>query len=320
MKRALVTGAAGFIGNWMVERLRTEGYHVTGIDYKKEPEFGWRCSPHEHSCLDMRSEHWDYIFKGPPFDEVYHFAADMGGIGFITKNHAQITRNNLKININIAEMCRQYDVGKLFFSSSACVYPADRQDREDPLLLIEGSAWPAQPEKGYGLEKLLAEELFAYYAHDYGLDVRVGRFHNIFGPWGTFRGGREKAPAALCYKAHRAVDGVIRVWGDGKQTRSFLYITDCIEAVRRLMDSDCREPINIGSERMVTIAQLTRIALNVAGRSDVSIAFEPDGVQGVRGRNSVNDRAREYLNGWEPQVSLEDGMQRLYTWIARKAG
>lgn len=314
MKRALVTGAAGFIGHHMVMFLQKKGYFVRGVDYKKPEHFPKGFEMEEYFHLDLREpSEAESAFEGPPFDEVYHFAADMGGIGFITHDFAKLTRNSAKINTSMIEAARLHDAGRFLFSSSACVYRQDRQSSVDAAPLKESDAWPADPEPGYGLEKLFMEKLCEYFAATYKMQVRVARFHNVYGPEGTYDGGREKSPAAVCRKVAMAEDGGdVDIWGDGEQTRSFLYIDDCCDGVYRLMQSDFDKPINIGSDRCVSINQLVTIVANIA-KKDLHIVHV-DGPQGVRGRNSDNALMREVLD-WEPGVSLEDGLNRTYEWI-----
>ena len=336
-KTALVLGAGGFIGSHMVKRLKSEGYWVRGVDLK-QPEFS-RTGADEFIQGDLRDV--DFVrrcirFSGylgnfyqqiaekfmEPFDEIYQFAADMGGAGFVFtgENDADIMHNSVTINLNVLDEQRkinenkQVNKTKIFYSGSACMYPEHNQLDSNNPDCREDSAYPANPDSEYGWEKLFSERLYFAYNRNYGIPVRVARYHNIFGPEGTWRGGREKAPAAICRKVEELPgdEGTIDVWGDGKQTRSFLYIDECIEATRRLMDSDFIGPVNIGSEEMVTINQLVDTAAKVAGKK-VEKNHIP-GPLGVRGRNSNNDLIREKL-GWDYSQSLEDGIAKTYKWI-----
>jgi len=309
--RVLVTGAGGFIGHHLVKFLVARGYWVRGVDLK-EPEFE-PTAAHEFLLLDLRK--WGNCLQATQgIDEVYHLAADMGGIGYITAYHAEVAKNNTLIDVHTLEAARQNGVKRFLFSSSACVYPMYRQREPDVTPLKESDAWPAEPEPGYGLEKLFMEELCRYYYQDFGFETRIVRFHNVYGPLGTFEGGREKAPAAICRKVALAPDGgEIEVWGDGKQTRSFLYIEDCVEGIYRIMLSDYREPLNLGTNRLVTIDELVDLVARIAGKR-ICKRYNPTMPQGVRGRNSDNTLLREVL-GWEPQVSLEEGLERTYRWI-----
>ena len=336
MKTALVLGAGGFIGSHMVKRLRKDGYWVRGVDLKS-PEFS-ATEANEFVIGDLRDV--DFVrrvlqYKGQlgnfyneipykmiePFDEIYQFAADMGGAGFVFSgdNDADIMHNSVLINLNVLEEQRKLNDScdanktKIFYSSSACMYPEHNQLDPDNPDCREESAYPADPDSEYGWEKLFSERLYFAYNRNYNIPVRVARYHNIFGPEGTWKGGREKAPAAICRKvAYAGLADTIEVWGDGKQTRSFLYIDECIEATRRLMDSDFIGPINIGSEEMVSINELVRITAKVAQKS-IGRDYV-DGPLGVRGRNSNNDLIREKLD-WDYSQSLEDGIRKTYSWI-----
>ncbi len=336
-KTALVLGAGGFIGSHMVKRLRAEGYWVRGVDLK-HPEYS-DTEAHEFVVGDLRDLNFverTLQYKGPyrnfynfipskyieTFDEIYQFAADMGGAGFVFtgENDADIMHNSATINLNVLEAQRQLNdfkgvnKTKIFYSGSACMYPEHNQLDPDNPDCREESAYPANPDSEYGWEKLFSERLFFAYHRNYGIPVRVARYHNIFGPEGTWEGGREKAPAAICRKVAYLPEegGTIEVWGDGLQTRSFLYIDECIEATRRLMDSEFIGPVNIGSEEMVTINQLVETAAKVAGK--VVEKNHIDGPLGVRGRNSNNDLIREKL-GWDYSQTLEEGISKTYNWI-----
>ena len=336
-KTALVLGAGGFIGSHMVKRLRSEGYWVRGVDLKR-PEF----SPTEANEFiqgDLKDKSFVervIQFKGDrgnfynfvpsrylqPFDEIYQFAADMGGAGFVFtgENDADIMYNSVTINLNVLESVHQFNdfkdtnITKIFYSGSACMYPEHNQLDPDNPDCREDSAYPAAPDSEYGWEKLFSERLYFAYHRNYGIPVRVCRYHNIFGPEGTWEGGREKSPAAICRKVAYlpAEGGTVEVWGDGKQTRSFLYIDECIEATRRLMESDFIGPVNIGSEEMVTINQLVDTAAKVAGKKVLKNHI--DGPLGVRGRNSNNDLIRKEL-GWDYSQTLEEGIHKTYEWI-----
>jgi len=335
-KTALVLGAGGFIGSHMVKRLRSEGYWVRGVDLKR-PEFS-DTEANEFIQGDLRDV--DFVrrcirFSGhlgnfyqqiaekfmQPFDEIYQFAADMGGAGFVFtgENDADIMHNSVTINLNVLDEQRKFNetVGnktKIFYSGSACMYPEHNQLDPDNPDCREESAYPADPDSEYGWEKLFSERLYFAYHRNYGIPVRVARYHNIFGPEGTWDGGREKAPAAICRKVAHLPEqgGSIEVWGDGLQTRSFLYIGECIEATRRLMDSEFIGPVNIGSEEMVTINQLVDTAAKVADKEVAKIHI--DGPLGVRGRNSNNDVIRREL-GWDYSQTLEEGIRKTYVWI-----
>jgi len=314
-KRILVCGAGGFIGGHLVKRLRSEGYWVRGVDLKHHEFFPTRAN--EFVIGDLRDP---AVVRSvlAEIDEVYQLAADMGGAGYIfTGEHdAVVMHNSAMINLNVLEFGREAGIRKYFYSSSACMYPAYNQTDPDKPNCSEDSAYPAAPDSEYGWEKLFSERLYAAYQRNYGIEIRVARFHNIFGPEGTWSGGREKAPAAICRKVAEAPDGgEIEIWGDGKQTRSFLYIDECIEGVRRLMDSSFAGPVNIGSEEMVTINQLAEMAMEIAGKR--LLVRHVDGPLGVRGRNSDNRMIRDRL-GWAPSASLRAGLEVTYNWVAEQ--
>tara|TARA_R110002167_G_scaffold79374_5_gene219065 strand:+ start:816 stop:1844 length:1029 start_codon:yes stop_codon:yes gene_type:complete len=336
MKTALVLGAGGFIGSHMVKKLKSEGYWVRGADLKY-PEFsetyaddfvicdlrdaklvsGIVFAPNQHSEDDSKNS----------FDEVYQFAADMGGAGYIfTGEHdADVMHNSALINLNLAYECVKKSVKKIFYSSSACIYPEYNQMDPDNPNCEESSAYPANPDSEYGWEKLFSERIYKSFQRNYGLDVRIARFHNIFGPEGTWDGGKEKAPAAMCRKVIMS-DGEIEVWGNGEQTRSFLYIDECIEAVKRLMESDYTEPVNIGSEEMIAINDFAQMAVDISGKKikinnlDGKEFIDKYGHPcplGVKGRNSNNKLFREKI-GWETEQSLRSGMEKTYDWIKKQ--
>src|SRR3989441_7636314 len=310
-ERVLVTGGGGFIGHHLTKYLVGKGYSVRGVDIKR-PEYE-ESPAQEFELLDLRR--WPNCLQATRgVQHVYNLAANIGGIGFIESHKAEIMHDNVLINVHMLEAARSSGVTRYLYTSSACVYPGYRQDTPDVTPLKEADAYPADPEDGYGWEKLFSERQCRHYFEDYGLDTRVVRFHNIFGPLGTYDGGREKSPAAICRKIALANDGdEIEVWGDGNQTRSYCYIDDCVEGILRLMESNHREPLNLGSDRLVTINQLVDIVATIAEKQ-IRRRHDLKKPQGVRGRNSDNTRFREVLQ-WEPEVSLEQGLQRTYRWI-----
>ena len=313
MKKALVCGAGGFIGNHLVNRLKNERYWVRGVDLKYNEFQDTKAD--DFVIGDLTDPQICRTVIDRKFDEVYQLAADMGGAGFVFtgENDADIMHNSGLINLNILDACRRRNVKRIFYSSSACMYPEYNQmDPKNPKC-SEDSAYPASPDSEYGWEKLFSERLYLAYHRNYGMDVRIARFHNIYGPFGSWCDGREKAPAAFCRKVAEVSDGdTIEMWGDGKQTRSFLYIDECLEGVRRLMLSDWTGPVNIGSEEMVSINQLAKIVMDIAGKN-LSINHIP-GPLGVRGRNSDNKLIAEKLN-WAPSYSLKKGLEKTFSWV-----
>ena len=310
--KVLVTGAGGFIGHHLVKRLKKEGYWVRGVDLKY-PEFEPTAAD-EFEILDMRR--WsDCLQATRGVEDTYALAADMGGMGFISKYHAQILHNNLLISNHTLDAARINGVKRYLFTSSACIYPEFKQTEVNVTPLKEEDAYPAQPQDAYGWEKLVTERLCKHYREQYGVETHVVRFHNMFGPMGKWEGGREKAPAALCRKVAVAKlqgEPSIEIWGDGEQTRSFCYVDDCVEGIYRLMTSDFPGPVNLGQDRLVTINELADLIMQAAGVKLEKKHIE--GPLGVRGRNSDNTLVKQKL-GWEPKVSLEDGLARTYTWI-----
>lgn len=317
MKQALVCGAGGFIGSHIVKRLKSEGFWVRGVDLKF-PEFSETVAD-DFIVGDLRDQNLCAAIVDRKFDEVYQLAADMGGAGYIfTGEHdADVMHNSATINLNMADACHRRNVKRVFYSSSACMYPAYNQEDPDNPNCAEGSAYPAAPDSEYGWEKLFSERLYLAFNRNYGMECRIARYHNIFGVEGTWTGGKEKAPAAICRKvAEATAGGSIEMWGDGTQTRSFLYIDECVEGTLRLTRSSHSGPFNIGSEEMVTINQLAELAMDIAGKK-LHIEHIP-GPLGVRGRNSDNKLIKSTL-GWAPSRTLREGLEKTYAWIEEQA-
>jgi GDP-D-mannose 3',5'-epimerase len=310
--RVCVTGAGGFIASHLAKRLKSEGHYVIACDWKRNEHFSEDQFCDEFHLVDLRLfDNCKKVCEG--CDHVFNLAADMGGMGFIQSNHSVILYNNTMISYNMLEAARQNGVTRFFYASSACIYPEHKQldTKVEGGGLKESDAWPAQPQDSYGLEKLASEELCMHYNRDFGIECRIARFHNIYGPHGTWKGGREKAPAAFCRKV-LSTTTEIEMWGDGKQTRSFTFIDDCVEGILRVTKSDYREPLNLGSDEMVSMNEMMQMAMSFEGK-DLPIKHIP-GPEGVRGRNSDNELILEKL-GWAPTVSLCDGLQLTYFWI-----
>jgi len=316
--RVCVTGAGGFIASHLARRLKAEGHFVRAVDWKENEYMPTESFCDEFVNLDLRwPENCAKAVEG--FDWCFNLAADMGGMGFIQSNHSRILFNSTMISFNVAEAARKAGVKRFWFASSACIYPEYKQLKEDMggCGLKEDDAWPAQPQDAYGLEKLMTEELLMHYDADFGMEARLGRFHNIYGPCGTWKGGREKSPAAFCRKAITS-ETEFEMWGNGLQTRSFCYIDDCVEGIIRLMVSDYKKPLNIGSDEMVSMNQMADIVLEASKKKGMPIKHIP-GPEGVRGRNSDNTLIKQVL-GWAPQTTLKEGLGITYKWIEEQVG
>jgi len=308
-----VTGSGGFIASHLARRLKAEGHYVRGVDWKENEHMSPDMFCDEFLTLDLRYiENCKKAVEG--MDWCFNLAADMGGMGFIQSNHSRILYNSTMISFNVAEAGRSAGVKRFWYASSACIYPEYKQLTEDIAALKEDDAWPAQPQDAYGLEKLVTEELLMHYDADFGMECRIGRFHNIYGPFGTWKGGREKAPAAFIRKAICATKE-FEMWGNGKQTRSFCYVDDCVEGILRLMVSDYKKPLNIGSDEMVSMNEMGDIVLAITGKK-LPVKHIP-GPEGVRGRNSDNTRIKEVL-GWAPQTPVREGLKLTHDWIKTK--
>jgi nucleoside-diphosphate-sugar epimerase len=316
MKKVLVCGAGGFIGHHLVNSLKTQGHYVIGADLKY-PEYE-HTNANEFHIVDLREQSLVRQLITPDIDTIYQLAADMGGAGFVFtgENDADIMHNSAMINLNILESMVHHGVKNIFYTSSACIYPQEIQERPEDPGLREHTAYPANPDSEYGWEKLFSERLYLAWARNHDLRVRIARLHNVFGPLGAWNNGREKSPAALCRKV-AASTGTVEVWGNGKQTRSFLYVDDCVEGIHRIQDSDYKYPLNLGSDRMISINDLVALIATIAGKT-ITISHVP-GPIGVQGRNSHNRLIKDQLD-WSPSHNLEHGLKITYTWIKEQLG